>query len=280
MKIDKGITLEQLSTGLERGIQSLDELRFMRLSDALRLQGAQNQVQAREYERLGRKYGKDHPRTLNAAAKIELGKEHIQAMSIVHTTVSAPRPDPGKGWAVDGFVRTSSGDPVAGVTVAAYDRQDQWYEEFGYDCTDNQGYFSIVVETLPEKSPSPVFMHASKDKKLIPSNEVKLSPEPQSSDRVDIIIEDIPGKGDCAPPAGGKGAPRMPEARGKEKPDQPRKDDEEMKATKAGKDSEDVAAKRADKPLAEDRSSEKVDASGNAAPARAPRKQPPKQKNK
>jgi hypothetical protein len=211
MKTDKGIKLEQLSAGFERGIGALDELRVIQLGDGLRLQGALNQVEALEYERLERKYGKDHPRTLNAAAKIELGKEHMQAIAIVHAAASAPRPDPGNGWAVDGFVRNANGDPVGGVMVAAYDRRKRWYEELGYDCTDALGYFSIVVEKLSEKPPRPVFMCASKGKKLLESNEVRLAPAPKSSDRVEIILGDKGGKGDCSPPDGGPGVPKPPD---------------------------------------------------------------------
>lgn len=223
MKAKKGIKDEQLAAGFERGIGALDELRVMQLSDGLRLQGAQNRLQALEYERFKRKYGKEHPRTLNAAAKIELGREHIQAISIVHTTASAPYPDPGNGWAVDGFVRNATGDPVGGVTVAAYDQKERWYEEFGFSCTDEEGYFSIVIENLAKKPPHPVFMRASKDKKLLASNKVQLLPEPESSDRVEIIISDIGGKGDCMPPADGKDKPMPPDepVRGKDQPAPP-----------------------------------------------------------
>jgi hypothetical protein len=226
MKAKQGIKLEQLAAGFERGIEALDELRVMLLGDGLRLQGAQNQVQTREYERLERKYGKDHPRMLNAATKIELGKEHIQAISIIHATASAPRPDPGNGWAVDGFVRTANGDPVDSVTVAAYDRRERWYVELGYGCTDDYGYFSIVVEKLAEKPPNLVFMRASKGKKLLASNDVQLTPEPKSSDRVEIIIGDIGSKDDCTPPDGGKAETRPPEkpVGGKEKPAAPVKE--------------------------------------------------------
>lgn len=220
MKAYKGIKLEQLSAGFERGILALDDLRLMQLGDALRLQGALNQVQTREFKRLERKYGKDHPRILNAAAKIELGKEHMQAISIVHTTMSEPRPDPGDGWAVDGFVRTANGDPVEGVTVAAYDQRERWYEELGYGCTKEDGHFMIVVEKLPDELPRPVYMRASKGRKLFESNEVQVAPEPKSSDRVEIIIGDTGSKGDCKPPPGRKGKPRPPEQPmgGKEKP--------------------------------------------------------------
>lgn len=210
MKAKQGIKLEQLAAGFERGIGALDELRVMQLGDGLRLQGAQNRVQAREYERLKRKYGEEHPRTLNAAARIELGKDHMQVISTVHAGASSPRPDAGEGWAVDGFVRRASGDPVGGLTVAAYDRQDRWYQELGYACTNEKGYFSIIVAKLPARELR-VYMRASKGKRLLESNEVRLAPAPKSHDRVELIIGAADGQGECMPPSGGKVEPRPPD---------------------------------------------------------------------
>lgn len=225
MKININAETEQFTAGFERGIEALDELRIMQLSDEFKLQYAQNHLHNREYERLKRKYGKDNPRTLKAAAKSELGKEYMQAISIVHASASVSYPDPGGGWAVDGYVRDAKGYPVGGVTVAAYDGRERWCEEFGYGCSDEEGYFSIVVEELPEKLPDSVFMRASKGKKLLVSNGVRLEPEPGSSDRVEIIIGDAGSKDDCIPPAGGKEKPRPPDepVRGKDQPVPPLK---------------------------------------------------------
>jgi hypothetical protein len=146
--------------------------------------------------------------------------EFLSDVKIGKITVKDTHGLGGNGWAVDGFVRTANGDPVDGVTVAAYDGQERWYAELGYGCTDEQGYFSIVVEKPAKEPPNLVFMRASKGKKLLPSNEVQLAPAGESSDRVEIIIGNIGSKDDCTPPDGGKGEPRHPEkpVGGKKKP--------------------------------------------------------------
>lgn len=143
MNTIKDMTVEQLDAGFERGIVALDELRVLQLGDALRLQSAQGRMQVREYERLKNKFGNDHPRTLNAAAKIALGKEHMRSISIVHAAASKPQPD---AWIVHGHVRTQNLKPVPGVTVALYTKDGEWLRAFGHDCTDTEGHFKLRVK--------------------------------------------------------------------------------------------------------------------------------------
>lgn len=186
-----------------RALGLVDELQALQIAEGLRLESAISSVNAREYARIERKYGKDHPRTLEMAVRVAANKEVKSGLFRRYTEASTPYVDPGEGWAVDGFVRSANGAPVEGVTVAAYDQKEQWYEEFGYGCTDKTGHFSIMVDKLPEKPPSPVFMRASKDKKLLASNEVQLTPEPKSTDRVEIIIGDTAVENDCGRPVSG-----------------------------------------------------------------------------
>ena len=121
MKEKMGITIEQLAAGFGRGVAALDEVRAMQIAEALRLESAKGSNDAREHQRLRRKYGEDHPRTMAAASRISANEKYRIELAIEYGHASTPRPDPGEGWAVDGFVRTSDGDPVARVTVAAYD---------------------------------------------------------------------------------------------------------------------------------------------------------------
>jgi len=202
MKAKQKITPEQAAAGFDRGVTALDEIRAMQIAEGLRLESAKAHVSVREYDHLERKYGKEHPRTMAMKAKIELGRSHIQAIVMEYATASTPRPDAGQGWAVDGFVRTADGEPVPGVTVAAYDRKGVWHQELGYACTDEKGYFSMVAEKLPDKELR-VYMHASYGEKMLKSNENRLAPAAGSTDRIEIIIEKD-GKGDCMPPSDDK----------------------------------------------------------------------------
>lgn len=203
-----------------RTLELLDESQALQLAEGLRLGSALSNLHAREYNRFERKYGKDHPRTLEMADRLKTTGSANKVLFSHYMDASTPYVDPGGGWAVDGFVRTADGNPVLDITVAAYDRQDRRYTALGYACTNEKGYFSIILEKLPGKVPSPVYMRASKGRKLLDANEVQLSPEPRSSDRIVIIIDDTGSGGECMSPADAQGKPMPPEQPpgGKEKP--------------------------------------------------------------
>ena len=235
MKINKD-TLADLEFDEEfktRAFELLDESQALQFAEGLRLGSALSNLHDREYNRIEKKYGKGHPRTLEMADRMKATENVNKVLFSHYSDASTPYTNPGDGWAVDGFVRTAVGNPVAGVTVAAYDSQDRWHKSLGYACTNEKGYFSIVVEKLPDKPPSLVSIQGSKGKKLLKSNEVKLAPEPKSSDRVEIIIGDTDGADDCMSPVGDKGKPRPPEqpVGGKERPAPADSEKEERKKT-------------------------------------------------
>lgn len=208
MDMKNRVSIDEVAKGFDRSIEALDEIRAMQLGERMRVQSAKDHVYAREHDRLERKYGKDHPRTTAMAEKMQINRDHIQGISVVHTTAATPRPAAGKGWAVDGFVRTADGVPVPGVTVAAYDKDDTWYEKFGFSCTDDKGYFSLVAANFSDRLPAPALMQVSKGKKIQPSNAPQVVPTPGSTDRVEIILGGNAEKGECAPPSGGKTPPK------------------------------------------------------------------------
>jgi hypothetical protein len=95
---------------------------------------------------------------------------------------------PKEGWSIDGFVRGPDGRGLEGLTVAAYDKQENQVKELGQATTDEKGYFSITVEKLPEKPPKQVLMRATLRQTLLPSNDVTVSPESGGVERVEIIV--------------------------------------------------------------------------------------------
>jgi hypothetical protein len=203
METKQKITVEQAAAGFDRGVEVLDEIRAMQIANGLRLQSAKGSVYAREHTRLLRKFGKDHPRTTEMASRIKANAEYKTAITREYKNASTMRPDPGSGWVVDGFVCSADGTALKGLTVAAYDRENEWYREFGYTCTNQAGYFSLVVKKLPENSLRRVVMRVSKGKIILPSTMLQLSPKAGSNDRVEIVVgekDDAPGV--CTPPDG------------------------------------------------------------------------------
>lgn len=70
------ITEEQLAAGFDRGVSALDEVRAQQLAEGLRLESAKGALHGREHERLRRKYGEKHPRTLEAASRAAASAEY------------------------------------------------------------------------------------------------------------------------------------------------------------------------------------------------------------
>lgn len=215
MKVKESIKVENIAGGFDRGVEALDEIRTHQLGESMQLESAKDRVYTREHARLEFKYGKDHPRTVEMKKKAELNRDHIHGIVMAYDAASAPRSEAGKGWAVDGFVRTPDGEPVEGANVAAYDRLGRWHRELGHGCTDDKGYFSIVADKLADNPPRPVFMRVSKGKALLPSNIPQLAPAAGSTDRIEIVIEKDGGKktrskDDCPPPEGKAPKPDTP----------------------------------------------------------------------
>lgn len=171
-----------------RASELLDESQAMQFAEGLRLNNAAAIVFDREQRRLEKKYGKDDQRTKDMALRAEASATVKAELFSRYTDAITPPPKPEEGWSVDGFVCGLDRAGLAGLTVAAYDKQENRLKEFGQATTDERGYFTITVEELPEKLPKQVFMRASKGKILLPSNEVSLSPEPGGVERVEIIL--------------------------------------------------------------------------------------------
>lgn len=208
MKDKLGLTVEKLAAGFGRAVGVLDEVRARQIAEGLRLEHAKASVQAREHERLRRKYGDEHPRTVAAAARVAANTEYRSRLVVEYGHASTPQPEAGEGWAVDGFVRTPQGAPVKGVAVAPCDQQGQWHQELGYACTDEKGYFRLIVKAVPEKEMR-VYMRAFDGEQLLESNENRLAPASGRTNRIEIVV-DRKGQGECTPPGGRRGGATPP----------------------------------------------------------------------
>lgn len=202
--------MEQAAAQFDRGVAALDQVRAMQMAEGVRLESAKGAIYAREHARLQRKYGADHPRTKEAASRASASKEYRAELAVEYRHAATPHPDPGSGWGVDGFVRTSDGTPVAGVTVGACDRQGRWHQDLGYACTNEQGYFQLHAATLPEKEMR-VYMRAFDRGQALDSNENRLVPSAGRGERIEIILARS-GTGDCTPPEGRLPSPPAPPA--------------------------------------------------------------------
>lgn len=226
METNQKITIEEAAAGFDRGVEVLDGLRANQLAEGLRLESAKSSLYAREQNRLTRKYGTDHPRTLEMAAHIQANASNKMATLLEYNNAATTRPNPGKGWAVDGFVRSADGSALTSVTVALYDAKDNWYAKLGYACTNQDGYFVLQADTLPEKWPEKlpekfseklpgklagsVYAKASRGNKLLPSNVNQLELSAASSYRIEIIVAADGANDHCVAPDGKVAATQTP----------------------------------------------------------------------
>jgi hypothetical protein len=171
-----------------RASELLDESQAMQFAEGLRLNKAAAVVFDREQRRLEKKYGKDDQRTKDMALRAEASTMLRTDLFSRYTDAITPPTKPEEGWSVDGFVRGPDGRGLEGLTVAAYDKQENRLKAFGQATTDERGYFTISVEKLREKSPKQVLLRALRARTLLPSNDVSVAPEPGGVERVEIVV--------------------------------------------------------------------------------------------
>src|SRR5215204_2101240 len=180
----EGSTIEFTEQFKKRALELLDETQAIQFAEGLRLNSASTVVFNRELKRLSQKYGDDDRRTKEMAVRLEASTEANKTLFARFVEATTPPPDTAeKGWAVDGFVRASTGAPVPGLTVAIYDSKEMKIREFGQSTTDDRGHFSIKAEKRPDDLAVPVFVRASKGTRVLPSNEVRLEPAPGRTER-------------------------------------------------------------------------------------------------
>jgi hypothetical protein len=178
----------------------LEDLQAHSIGENFQLQASKTENYTLQYERNALRYGVDDTRTTEMAMLRDLSAAESQTTFRFYDAASVPIIEVENGWTVDGYVRMPDGGPAPIVTVAAYDQAGNWLEQLSFGCTTVTGYFSIVVENLTGRTPSPVYMRVSKNKRLLAAfNVPQLSPRSGGTDRIEIKLCD-PNDRDCGPP--------------------------------------------------------------------------------
>ncbi len=124
-------------------------------ADALRaagLKGLEGVTQARqaglerEYGRLSRKLGAEHPRTRALSVRMEDGVGRLRDLKVEIARAETVAPTVGADkWVLHGYVRWKDLTPAPDLTVALVDTKGQWLRALGFACTDARGYFQLVA---------------------------------------------------------------------------------------------------------------------------------------
>lgn len=148
---------------LKQSFGDWDTERAARLKDLYVVKQSKADLQTRNFERLKRKHGEDHPLTQNARRKIEL--EKIYAAELRLEIIRAETPEPqndGKSWLVHGYVFDKDEGTVPGATVLFFDTNGNPVHHSERTQTAVNGYFVLETDDV-KKFPESVRVGVSTD---------------------------------------------------------------------------------------------------------------------
>ncbi len=145
VKEPKRVAKTEVKRVFEQGVRDNDLLRQQGLQRLMALRSSKAKLQAREENRLQTKYDARHPRTVQAAARLDANADTIGALRMENRRATAPREKPdARTWAVQGHVYDRRGCPLAGIEVALYAGNGQRVDALPAVTTDNKGYYKLA----------------------------------------------------------------------------------------------------------------------------------------
>jgi hypothetical protein len=149
---DSGPAPRQVSTDeagrtLAAKTAGADEARIAQLGGLRTLRQTKGTMLAREQTRLSARLGAQHPRVLALSQKMAVNQTLAVQLQRTQARAQASvlQVDPNT-WIVHGHVRSADLKPVPQATVALYTCEGQWLRQFGYSCTNADGYFKLSTK--------------------------------------------------------------------------------------------------------------------------------------
>ena len=140
----KSIPVDDTLRGITSGIAQLDAARAAAYNNLLTVRHAKDQQLSREQKLLEIQYGPDDPQVAAIKSKIVVNQAIRADLAVAQIQAATPEPTVDKNsYVFHGFVRGPQRQPRPRLTVALYDANDCWVREFGYGCTDQNGYFLL-----------------------------------------------------------------------------------------------------------------------------------------
>lgn len=202
MAQDRKIKLDDISRGIDSGLNTSDQQRVAALERLQTMRKAKATSLNREQQRIAIKYGAEHPRSKALAARVELNRGFINDLVIeaIKAKVEIPIVDQAT-WVLHGFVRDRNRTGLPDLTVALFDgreHQGAWLRDLGYACSDKQGYFKLTLRDFGGRD-KPVFLRVLNSQgATLYYDSQPLTPKGGQVDYREIIIG---GEArDCTPP--------------------------------------------------------------------------------
>lgn len=199
----KTITVDDVSRGLDKGLNTADQERAATIERLQSVRSAKATSLQREQTRLTIKYGADHPRVQALAGRAALNQGLVSNLAAETTRAKTEIPIADENtWVFHGYVRDQSGRGLPKLTVAPYDKSDRsgnWVKDLGYVCTNTQGYFKLAVANLKDGAAATVFPRVLNSQgATLYCGSQPLTVQAGQVEYREIIISGDPV--DCAPP--------------------------------------------------------------------------------
>lgn len=191
------ITVADVSGTLEKLIDQFDTSRGAGLEDLVRVRAAKFNGVVRDRDRLATELGAEDPRVVALDRSIALHRDTLAGFrsEIALSSIDPPRVDE-RGWAIHGNVYDTARSPLPGLTVALYQR-DTWARDFGYACTDDNGYFALTIaDAAPVENDLSLRLLRSED--IVHTDPRAVAVRPGQVEYREIIVDETPDT--CGPP--------------------------------------------------------------------------------
>lgn len=187
---DTRVEFEPTELLMSKAVELVEGTEGALVKETIKIGSALAGVQTREYQRMSRKYGKDHPRTKESLEQLRMNAESRFVLTDRFRRSKTGETNPKTGWIVDGTVKRADGKPVDDAIVAAYSEKGELIDEFGYTRTGKDGSFSLKVTELAEERR--VLIVASVGRKPLKAKKNPIVAKPGGKDSVTIVVEDEP----------------------------------------------------------------------------------------
>jgi len=142
------VPASEIQRTLQTKAMGADAFHATQLGGLQSLRQSKGAMLAREQTRLSASLGPQNPRVLALSDQISvnnnLGTQLMRAQSRSQASVFEANSNT---WIVHGHVRTQDYKPVPQVTVALYTPEGQWLRQFGWACTDANGYYKLTIQS-------------------------------------------------------------------------------------------------------------------------------------
>ena len=143
------IPSNDVTRSLETGLPTLDAARATGYGELGILRDAKANSLIREQRLLARKHNSTaHPRIAQARQRFVVNEQLRRELAVARETVETTLPDlEPRTMIVYGFVRRRSDQiGIPGLTLALTTEDGNWVRELGYACTDQRGYFQLIIK--------------------------------------------------------------------------------------------------------------------------------------